>query len=216
MYTVMVVDDSPFIVDIFVTMLERGGYKTLAAYGGEEALETLRTVKPDLILLDIMMEPMDGWETLMHFKNNSGTKEIPVMMLTAKQLTPTEAQEYGIYIEDYIMKPITHRELYDAIENLLSRKRVIETDMKMATEAGVDRKLIDEYSRLRRQADVSKRLLRLLENTYKINDEKLRVSDDINLAIKSMAMNIRFQEERLEQLRREFSSRLEENEKYIR
>ena len=213
MYTVMVVDDSPFIVDIFVTMLERGGYKTLAAYGGEEALEILRTVKPDLILLDIMMEPMDGWETLMHFKNSPGTKDIPVMMLTAKQLTPTEAQEYGIYIEDYIMKPITHRELYDAIESLLSRKRVIETDMKMATDAGVDRKLIDEYSRLRRQADVSKRLLRLLENTYKINDEKLKVSDDINLAIKSMAMNIRFQEERLEQLRREFSSRLEEKEK---
>jgi two-component system OmpR family response regulator len=136
-----------------------------------------------------------------------------VMMLTAKQLTPTEAQEYGIYIEDYIMKPITHRELYDAIENLLSRKRMIETDMKMATDAGVDRKLIDEYSRLRRQADVSKRLLRLLENTYKINDDKLKVSDDINLAIKSMAMNIRFQEERLEQLRREFSSKLEEKEK---
>jgi two-component system OmpR family response regulator len=90
---------------------------------------------------------------------------------------------------------------------------MIETDMKMATEAGVDRKLIDEYSRLRRQADVSKRLLRLLENTYKINDEKLKVSDDINLAIKSMAMNIRFQEERLEQLRREFSSRLEDKEK---
>jgi two-component system OmpR family response regulator len=213
MYTVMVVDDSPFIVDISVPRLERGGYKPLAAYGGEEALETLRTVKPDLILLDIMMEPMDGWETLMHFKNNSGTKDIPVMMLTAKQLTPTEAQEYGIYIEDYIMKPITHRELYDAIENLLSRKRMIETDMKMATDAGVDRKLIDEYSRLRRQADVSKRLLRLLENTYKINDDKLKVSDDINLAIKSMAMNIRFQEERLEQLRREFSSKLEEKEK---
>ncbi|MBP1928266.1 CheY-like chemotaxis protein [Methanolinea mesophila] len=213
MYTVMVVDDSPFIVDIFVTMLERGGYKTLAAYGGEEALETLRTVKPDLILLDIMMEPMDGWETLMHLKNGPETKEIPVMMLTAKQLTPSEAQEYGIYIEDYIMKPITHRELYDAIENLLSRKRMIETDMKMAAEAGVDRKLIDEYSRLRRQADVSKRLLRLLENTYKINDEKLKVSDDINLAIKSMAMNIRFQEERLEQLRKEFSLRFEEKKK---
>jgi two-component system OmpR family response regulator len=213
MYTVMVVDDSPFIVDIFVTMLERGGYKTLAAYGGEEALETLRTVKPDLILLDIMMEPMDGWDTLMHLKNTPDTKDIPVMMLTAKQLTPSEAQEYGIYIEDYIMKPITHRELYDAIENLLSRKRMIEMDMKTAAEAGVDRKLIDEYSRIRRQADVSKRLLRLLENTYKINDEKLKVSDDINLAIKSMAMNIRFQEERLDQLRKEFSSRLEEKKK---
>ena len=120
MYTVMVVDDSPFIVDIFMTMLERGGYRSVAAYSGEECLEILDTVKPDLILLDIMMEPMDGWETLMHIKNRHSLRDIPVMMLTAKQLTPSEAQEYGIYIEDYIMKPITHRELYDAIENLLN------------------------------------------------------------------------------------------------
>src|SRR5690606_17018844 len=107
MFTVMVIDDSPFIVDIFVTMLQRGGYQTVAAYGGQEALDTLSTVKPDLILLDIMMEPMDGWETLMNIKNSPDLKNIPVMMLTAKQLTPSEAQEYGIYIEDYIMKPIT-------------------------------------------------------------------------------------------------------------
>ncbi len=207
MYTVMVIDDSPFIVDIFVTMLERGGYRTLAAYGGEEALEILKTVKPDLILLDIMMEPMDGWETLMHIKNTAGLKVIPVMMLTAKQLTPSEAQEYGIYIEDYIMKPITHRELYDAIEGLLNRRRVIEMDMKMAEDAGVEKKTIDEYSRLRKNIDISKRLLKLLENTYKINDDKLKVSDEISLAIKSMAMNIRFQEERLEQIRKEFSEK---------
>ena len=207
MYTVMVIDDSPFIVDIFVTMLERGGYRTLAAYGGEEALEILKTVRPDLILLDIMMEPMDGWETLMNIKNTAGLKEIPVMMLTAKQLTPSEAQEYGIYIEDYIMKPITHRELYDAIEGLLNRRRVIEMDMKMAGDAGVEKKTIDEYSRLRKNIDISKRLLKLLENTYKINDDKLKVSDEISLAIKSMAMNIRFQEERLEQIRKEFTEK---------
>ncbi|MCC7567752.1 MAG: response regulator, partial [Methanoregulaceae archaeon] len=95
MYTVMVVDDSPFIVDIFMTMLERGGYRSVAAYSGEECLEILDTVRPDLILLDIMMEPMDGWETLMHIKNRHNLRDIPVMMLTAKQLTPSEAQEYG-------------------------------------------------------------------------------------------------------------------------
>ena len=111
MYTILVVDDSPFIVDVFVTMLERGGYRTVAAYGGEECLEILKTVTPDLILLDIMMEPVDGWETLERIKENPETKEIPVLMLTAKQLTPAEAQEYGIYIEDYVLKPITHREL---------------------------------------------------------------------------------------------------------
>ena len=86
MYTILVVDDSPFIVDVFVTMLERGGYRTVAAYGGEECLEILKTVTPDLILLDIMMEPVDGWETLERIKENPETKDIPVLMLTAKRL----------------------------------------------------------------------------------------------------------------------------------
>jgi CheY-like chemotaxis protein len=80
MYTVLVVDDSPFIVDVFVTMLERGGYQAIAAYSGEEGLEILKTVAPDLILLDIMMEPMDGWETLENIKINPKTREIPVLM----------------------------------------------------------------------------------------------------------------------------------------
>ena len=61
MYTILIVDDSPMIVDVFVTMLERGGYKPITAFSGEECLETLRSTIPDLILLDIMMEPMDGW-----------------------------------------------------------------------------------------------------------------------------------------------------------
>lgn len=204
MYTVMVVDDSPFIVDIFVTMLERGGYQTLAAYGGEECLDILKTVKPDLILLDIMMEPMDGWETLMHIKGDPELRGIPVMMLTAKQLTPSEAQEYGIYIEDYIMKPITHKELYEAIEGQLNRRRIIEMDIAMAKDAGVDQAVVEEYIRLRKSIDINKRLLKLLENTYKISDEKTTVGDEMGLAIRSMGMNLRFQEERLEEIRQEF------------
>jgi len=91
MNTILVVDDSPFIVDVFINMLERGGYRSIAAYSGQECLDILKDVRPDLILLDIMMEPMDGWETLEHVKNNSETKEIPVLMLTAKQLTSEEA-----------------------------------------------------------------------------------------------------------------------------
>ncbi|HOT03535.1 MAG TPA: response regulator [Methanolinea sp.] len=204
MFTVMVVDDSPFIVDIFVTMLQRGGYKTVAAYGGQEALETLSTIKPDLILLDIMMEPMDGWETLMNLKNSPELKDIPVMMLTAKQLTPTEAQEYGIYIEDYIMKPITHKELYEAIEGQLNRRRMIEMDIQMAKEAGVGEEIIDEYRRLRKSIDINKRLLKLLESTYKMSDEKVKMEDEAGLAIRSMGLNVRFQEERLEQVRKAF------------
>lgn len=207
MYTIMVIDDSPFIVDIFVTMLQRGGYQAVAAYGGEEALELLHAVKPDLILLDIMMEPMDGWETLMRIKNDRELKDIPVMMLTAKQLTPNEAQEYGIYIEDYVMKPITHKELYEAIEAQLNRKREVELDLEKAREAGVDERVIQNYRRLRRSIDINKRLLRILENTYRIGEGREAEDDDITMAIRNMAMNVEFQEEQLENLRNSFLAR---------
>ncbi len=205
MYTIMVVDDSPFIVDIFVTMLERGGYRTVAAYGGQEALDTLLTLQPDLILLDIMMEPMDGWETLVNIKGNLEIKDIPVMMLTAKQLTPFEAKEYGIYIEDYILKPITHKELYDAIERVLSRKKTIERDMSQALDAGFDKKIIDEYGRLSKSIDINRRLLRILETTYNISDPGMKLSEDINTAIRNMQVNLNFQEARLQQIREDFS-----------
>jgi two-component system OmpR family response regulator len=205
MYTILVVDDSPFIVDVFVTMLERGGYRTVAAYGGDECLEILKTVTPDLILLDIMMEPMDGWETLEHIKEDPATKEIPVLMLTAKQLTPTEAQEYGIYIEDYVLKPITHRELYDAIEHVLNRSQSIKSDMNLARKSGFDADIITEYGRLSKSIDVNRRLMKILETTYNFNDAKVRVGDEISRAIKGMEANIKFQENRLQQIKAEMS-----------
>jgi len=211
MYTILVVDDSPFVVDVFVTMLERGGYRTVAAYGGDECLEILKTVVPDLILLDIMMEPMNGWETLEHIKENPDTKDIPVLMLTAKQLTPSEAQEYGIYIEDYVLKPITHRELYDAIEHVLNRRHTLKQDVEAAQKAGFDREIINEYARLSKSIDVNKRLIKILKSTYNFNDSKVSMSDEISRAIKSMETNIRFQETRLQQIKCGFSGGIPTN-----
>ncbi|MDD3621712.1 MAG: response regulator [Methanofollis sp.] len=199
MYSVMVIDDSPFIVDVFVTMLERGGYRAIAAYSGEEGLEILKTVTPDLILLDIMMEPIDGWETLENIKINPKTRDVPVLMLTAKQLTPDEAEGYGSYIEDYILKPITHRELYQAIERVLQRREIIRSDVENAQRVGLDQHLIDEYVRLAKGVDVNARLLRILETTYNINDSK--ASEKISLAIKNMENSIKFQENRLKQIK---------------
>ncbi len=205
MSTILVIDDSPFIVDIFVTMLERGGYTVYSANSGPEGIDLLKTVTPDLILLDIMMEPMDGWETLVAIKQNFATKDIPVMMLTAKQLTPQEAQEYGMYIEDYILKPVTHSELYSAIEGVINRRRQIAEDMTKAKEGGFDDALINEYGRLVKSTEITKRLLKLLSSTYDLSDPSMKFSDDINIAIKSMETNMKFQEQRLIQIREIFS-----------
>ena len=209
MYTILVVDDSPFIVDVFVTMLERGGYRAIASYGGQEALDVLKDVTPDLILLDIMMEPMDGWETLEHIKSNSDLRDIPVLMLTAKQLTPDEAQEYGPYIEDCVLKPITHRELYDTIEHVLNRRKAIRLDIEAAKEAGFDQRVVEEYATLNKNVDVNKRLLKILETTYDVHDPKIKVSDKISSAIKAMALSIRSQEDRLDMLRTDLGRVLE-------
>lgn len=193
------------IVDVFVTMLGRGGYKSIAALSGAECLETLKSTTPDLILLDVMMEPMDGWETLEKIKADPETRNIPVLMLTAKPLTPEEANRYGAYIEDYILKPTTHHQLCEAIEHVLARQHSISADIERAREAGVDQQIIDEYERLSKSVDINKRLLKVLETTYSIKDARTGMGENIVRAIKSMATSIKLQEERLNQIRSQFS-----------
>jgi len=205
MYTILVVDDSPMIVDVFVTMLERGGYRPITAFSGEECLEVLNKTPPDLVLLDIMTEPMDGWETLGKIKTNPTSRDIPILMLTAKPLTPEEANEYGAYIEDYILKPTTHHQLYDAIEHVLARRHSIAADIERAREAGVDPRIIDEYERLSKSVDINRRLLKILETTYSIKDTRAGMGENIMRAIKSMATSIKLQDERLNQIRSQFS-----------
>jgi len=193
------------IVDVFATMLERGGYRPITAFSGEECLEVLKKTPPDLVLLDIMMEPMDGWETLGKIKTSPTTRGIPILMLTAKPLTPEEANEYGAYIEDYILKPTTHHQLYEAIERVLARRHSIAADIERAREAGVDPRVIDEYERLYKSVDINRRLLKILETTYNIKDARVGMGENITRAIKSMAASVKLQEERLNQVRAQFS-----------
>jgi len=104
--TILIVDDSPYIVDGLVALLKRRGFNPVATHGGDEALSVIGKVNPDLILLDIMMEPMDGWETLDRFKANPETSNIPVLMFSAKKITPEEAKEHSLNIEDFVSKPV--------------------------------------------------------------------------------------------------------------
>ena len=117
--TIMIVDDSTFIVDGLVAILKRKGYKPVPALSGDECLELLKTSTPDLILLDIMMEPMDGWQTLTLIKNTPAKKDIPVFMVTGKAITDGEAQKYRGQFKIYLMKPVTPKQLKEAIEGYL-------------------------------------------------------------------------------------------------
>ena len=122
MTTILIVDDNPDIRELFSTFLNIAGFSTMAVGGGAECIELLKTTRPDLILLDIMMEPMDGWQTLQLIKSQPESKDIPVMMVTGKSLVESEQQEYSGQYEIYMMKPVTPKKLKDSIADILKSR----------------------------------------------------------------------------------------------
>jgi len=122
MTTILIVDDNPDIRELFTTFLNIAGFSTMAVGGGAECIELLKTTRPDLILLDIMMEPMDGWQTLKFIKSQPESRDIPVFMVTGKAITETEQQMYNGDYKIYLMKPVTPQRLKDAVDGLLKSR----------------------------------------------------------------------------------------------
>jgi CheY-like chemotaxis protein len=117
--TIMVVDDNQDLVEIVRTMLEEDGFNVRCAYSGQELFAGLEEQKPDLILLDIMMPKMDGYEVISRLKWKLGTSSIPVIFLTAKGLYGDVIRGYKTGCEYYITKPFTNSQLFTAINLLL-------------------------------------------------------------------------------------------------
>jgi two-component system OmpR family response regulator len=122
MTTILIVDDNPDIRELFTTFLNIAGFSTMAVGGGAECIELLKTTRPDLILLDIMMEPMDGWQTLKLIKSQPESRDIPVFMVTGKAITETEQQKYSGDFKIYLMKPVTPQRLKDAVDGILKSR----------------------------------------------------------------------------------------------
>ncbi|RLF50781.1 MAG: two-component system response regulator [Thermoplasmata archaeon] len=144
---ILIADDEPEIVDIVKKMLG-DKYEVIEAFDGEEALKKAKEEMPDLILLDILMPKMDGWETLKKLKEDEELKNIPVSMLTALPLTPEDTREKPIdKIENYIVKPFTKEILLRKIEDIFEReeeaKRVYE---ELKKEVGEE--IAEEYMKL--------------------------------------------------------------------
>ena len=117
--TIMVVDDNPDIITIVRTILEGKGYGVLSATSGPELLDLLKTQKPDLIILDIMMPEMDGLEVLTRLKGLTETATIPVILLTAKVQYEDVLGGYKLGADYYITKPFTSTQLVNGINLLL-------------------------------------------------------------------------------------------------
>jgi CheY-like chemotaxis protein len=122
MSMILIVDDDPDITELFQIFLTNDGHTTTTAASGRICLDKLQTLHPDVILLDIMMEFMDGWATLANIKNNPKTESIPVIMVTGKPLEERDCERYGNLFYDYLMKPIRRTQLCEAVRGALTRR----------------------------------------------------------------------------------------------
>ncbi len=121
MKTVLVVDDEKDIVQLIRYNLEREGFRVESAQDGNEALKKASEVKPDLILLDIMLPGKDGYDVMKSLNQGEKTAGIPVIFLTAKSAEFDEVLGLELGADDYIVKPISPRKLISRIKAVLRR-----------------------------------------------------------------------------------------------
>ncbi|MCX7725157.1 MAG: response regulator [Thermodesulfovibrio sp.] len=142
---VLIVDDNIDTVELLRKRLKAEGYITEEAYDGEEALKKVYEVHPDLIILDVMMPKMDGYEVCRILKTDEKTKFIPIIMLTAKSDVESKVKGLDIGADDYVPKPFDYRELSARVRSLIARKEKAEKVIEKERTESV-RKLIDSLS----------------------------------------------------------------------
>jgi len=195
---VMVVDDEPDIVDLLLLMLDGTDYEVITASGGNDCLEKLKHDVPDLILLDLTMPDLDGWEVLNRIRKDERLKSIPVVILTAKQLTADVAQKKAPHITEYLVKPITKEGLISVIEDITSSSKKLGDFIAAARKAGVDREMIDKYIQLNQQTGAYKRLHTSLMQIY--TKKRLEEEDSARNTMKSIERFIDLKGRNLEEL----------------
>jgi two-component system response regulator VicR len=120
---VLCIEDEPEMIDLIKLILERRGFEVLGAVGGKEGLEVIRRELPDLILLDLMMPEIDGWEVFRQMKADEQLKDIPVIVVTAEAQSIDKV--LGLHIakvDDYVTKPFGPQELLKSINKVLARE----------------------------------------------------------------------------------------------
>jgi len=202
--SILIVDDSTFIVEGLVALLKKS-YRPIPSYSGEECLAILRKTTPSLIILDIMMEPMDGWETLSRIKEDPKSRHIPVLMFSAKKITPEEAREHSLNIEDFVSKPVNPSQLLDAINRVFERRKHVEMEAVVARDAGFDAALVAEYAALRKSIEVDRNLLDVLKKAAAIKRPGQEEADSDAAEIGRLEGKLQVDEQRLREINEKFA-----------
>lgn len=120
--SILYIEDDPEMIDLVTLILNRRGYQVKGAHGGRQGLDILQDLRPDIILLDLMMPDLDGWDVYHQIKAMDEISNTPVIIITAKAQAIDRV--LGLHIakvDDYISKPFRPQELVDSIERVLNR-----------------------------------------------------------------------------------------------
>ncbi len=118
---ILCIDDEKEIIDLIRLILGRKGYEVVGAIGGEAGLAQARSWKPDLVLLDLMMPDMDGWEVFHRLRADEALAKVPVIVVTARAQSIDRV--LGLHVarvNDYISKPFTPQDLVESVERVLA------------------------------------------------------------------------------------------------
>lgn len=116
------IEDEGEMIDLVRLILSRQGFTVLGANGGKEGVELILKEKPELILLDLMMPDMDGWDVYHQIKSDENSRDIPVIVITAKAQDIDKTLGLRVAkVDDYIAKPFSPQELTERIEQVLAK-----------------------------------------------------------------------------------------------
>ncbi len=170
---ILVVDDEPHIVDLLRLALERERFQVEEAANGAEAVRKVRDLQPDLVVLDVMMPELDGFEALKEIREISN---VPVIMLTVQATEPDRVRGLELGADDYLAKPFSHRELLGRIRAVLRRteaaaplptRNIVRVDDRLSIDFD-RREVIVDGTRVRLRPTEYKLLYQLVQNAGRL------------------------------------------------
>jgi DNA-binding response OmpR family regulator len=122
--TVLVADDDDDILELVAFRLERAGYKVITARDGQQALAAAKEQRPDLAVLDVMMPGLNGYEVTQQLRSGEATRDIPVILLTARVQEADVNRGFEAGADDYLRKPFSPQELRSRVQAIIARRSV--------------------------------------------------------------------------------------------
>lgn len=148
---ILVIDDEAVFRDAMYESMIKCGYSCIAVDNPADGVKRIKTTHFDLILLDIMMDPFDGWDTLEHISRLPEAHNVPVIMASAKTLMIDEAIRFGDLVAGFLKKPFESSEFCEEVSLYLTWYTTLLSGANLAESAGISREICDQYIRLSRQ-----------------------------------------------------------------